>query len=342
MPASLQDLTSISQSLEREKVPASLKEDILSKGARALRASFLESERFLEYVGWVVSLPWEKATEDVLDLTAAKNVLDSAHHGLSQIKERILEYIAVMKLARKKDVLGELRAPILCFVGLVGTGKTTIAASIARALGRKFVRIAFGGLGDPGMLRGEASYRVGEPGQVIKALRRAQAKNPVILLDEIDRIVEDARASIMGVLVEMLDPDQNHAFVDSYIDYPFDLSQVLFVVTANNTTNIATAVLDRLEVIQMPSYTDEEKVVIGRDFLLPKILAEAGIEANQVRIEDSVWSLIVRPLGFDAGMRTLERTIQAVVRKLARLVVEGKATAFQLNETNIKEYLPTW
>lgn len=342
MPASLEDLTSIAQSLERAKVPAPLKEDILSKVTRALQASFSESERFLEYVGWVVSLPWEKVTEDVLDLTAAKNVLDSAHHGLSQIKERILEYIAVMKLARKKDVLGGARSPILCFVGLVGTGKTTIAASIASCLGRKFVRIAFGGLGDPGMLRGEASYRGGEPGQVIKALRRAHAKNPVILFDEIDRIVEDARAAIMGVLIELLDPDQNHAFVDSYIDYPFDLSQVLFVTTANNTNNIATAVLDRLEVIQMPSYTDVEKVVIGRDFLLPKILAEAGIEADQVRIEDSVWPLIVRPLGFDAGMRTLERTIQAVVRKLARLVVEGKATAFQLNENNIKDYLPTW
>lgn len=342
------DLESLNQRLSKSQVPEDLQQSILTRAQRIFASGqFAESERIIEYIDWITALPWVTKTDDVLDLSRAKETLDKFHYGLSDIKERVLEYIAVMKL--QQESLDKVhpgrsrRAPILCFVGLVGTGKTTMAYSIAQTLGRKFVRVAFGGLGDPGMLRGVARFQAGgEPGQVIKALYRAKVKNPVVLLDEIDRVVESSRASIMGVLVEMLDPEQNHAFVDSYIDYPFDLSQIMFIATANNTTNIATAVIDRLEVIQMPSYTNEEKTIISRNFLLPKALEEAGIPQNFVKIDDNIWPDIVRPLGFDAGMRTMERTIQGMVRKIAKQMVEGKTTSFQIDATNIKQYLPIW
>lgn len=343
------ELTSVGTKLDQAQVPEDLKETVLNRVSRLSAAPFEEVERFLEYVDWIVSLPWEKTTGDLLDIEHAKAELDKNHFGMEQIKTRVLEYISVMKLQKgkvekvDKVVESSLRAPVLCFVGLVGTGKTTISAAIAEALGRKFVRIPFGGLGEVATLRGEPRFeRRGEPGQVIKGLRRSGVKNPVLLFDEIDRVEERARASIMGALVEILDPEQNKAFMDAYIDHPFDLSQVLFIATANNTNNIATAVLDRLEVIQMPSYTDQEKITIGRDFILPRVLSESGIDGSQVTISEGVWPMIVRPLGYDAGMRTLERTITGVVRKLAKLIVEGKGTKFELNESNIKEYLPTW
>lgn len=338
------ELTSIAARLDQAQVPEDLKETILNRSSRLTAAPFEEVERFLEYVDWIICLPWQKTTEDMLDITHAKKALDQNHFGMEQIKDRVLEYISVMKLQKDQGEKSEvIRAPVLCFVGLVGTGKTTIAAAIAEALGRKFVRIPFGGLGEVAMLRGEPRFeRRGEPGQVIKGLRRAESRNPVLLFDEIDRVEERARASIMGALVEILDPEQNKEFMDSYIDYPFDLSNTLFIATANNTNNIATAVLDRLEVIQMPSYTDQEKITIGRDFILPRALRESGVDVAAVTIAEGVWPMIVRPLGYDAGMRTLERTIYGVVRKLAKLIVEGKGTKFDLNESNVKEYLPTW
>lgn len=337
------DITSLSEKLKSSQVPDDLAELILAKASRVLKgAQFSEIESLLSYIDWICFLPWERETQDILDISHAKEALDREHYGLAEIKERILEFISVMKLQKEKDIKTS-RAPILCFVGLVGTGKTTIAASIAKALSRKFVRIPFGGLGDPGMLRGTARLHPGsEPGQIIKALRRVEVKNPVILLDEIDRVADNIRTTIMGVLVELLDPEQNNSFVDSYIDYPFDLSHALFITTANNTTNIATAVLDRLEIIQMPSYTDQEKITIGRDYLLPRALEDVGIDKSQITISDPVWPMIVRPLGYDAGTRTLERTIQGIVRKIAKMISEGKPSPFQLNENNIKEYLPSW
>lgn len=340
---SADELASITAKLDEAQIPEDLKETILNRSARLTAAPFEEVERFLEYVDWVISLPWQKTTEDLLDIGHARKALDENHFGMEQIKDRVLEYISVMKLQKDKSQTEGIRAPVLCFVGLVGTGKTTIAGAIAAALGRKFVRIPFGGLGEVATLRGEPRFeRRGEPGQVIKGMRRAQSRNPVLLFDEIDRVEERARASIMGALVEILDPEQNSGFMDSYIDYPFDLSNTLFIATANNTNNIATAVLDRLEVIQMPSYTDVEKITIGRDFILPRALKDSGIDTSQVTITEGVWPMIVRPLGYDAGMRTLERTIYGAVRKIAKLIVEGKGTTFQLNETNVKQYLPQW
>jgi len=306
----------------------------------------VEYESTSRYIEWIIRLPWGKKTEDILDLSRAKQIFDEKHHGLTQVKERILEYLAVLKLKRTSRGEVEIdikRAPILCLVGLVGTGKTTFASSIAEALGRKFERIPFGGMGDPYYLRGRAKGAIGaEPGQIMKALARAKTKNPVILLDEIDRVTTDSRATIMGVLVELLDPEQNSAFIDHYIDFPFDLSQVLFIATCNNTTNISTAVLDRMEPIQMPSYTDEEKIIIGRDYTLPRVLVECGLKRENLVIENDVWPKVVRPLGFDAGIRTLERTIEGICRKVARLIVEGKGNRFVINTENMGEFLPKW
>ena len=232
------------------------------------------------------------------------------------------------------------KQPILAFVGLVGSGKTSIAFSIAEALGRPIIRIPFGGLGSALQLRGESRVKSeAEPGLVMKALKRAQVKNPVILLDELDRVTESARADIMGVLVELLDPEQNMSFMDHYVNFPFDLSQVLFVATANNTGNIATAVMDRLELIEMPFYTDEQKVVIGRDYILPEALKNAAIDPRYIQIDPQVWISIVRPLGFDGGIRSLKRHIVNMVGKIARQIVEGGKGPFIINDQNVKAYL---
>ena len=226
---------------------------------------------------------------------------------------------------------------------MVGTGKTTIAYSIAEAMGRKFVRIPFGGLGDPLDLRGQSRVRPdAEPGLVVKALRRAQTNNPVILLDEIDRVTDEGRSSIMGVLIELLDPEQNMAFTDHFVDYPVDLSQALFIATCNNTTNISVAVMDRLEPLQMPSYTDEEKITIGKQYILPRAIRDSGLTEDAVRIDEDVWAKVVRPLGYDAGIRTLERTIDGVCRKVALMVVSGKGKSFSVTPSNLKEFLPNW
>ncbi len=344
-----EQIASYTDQVSNSEVPAELKDRIVSRLGQLLAltksSTFLpEFDSMSRYIEWVLSLPWNKRTQDTLDLVKAKDVLDSHHFGLSEIKDRILEYLSVMKLKQEKGESGDmLRAPILCFIGLVGTGKTTIASSIAEAMGRNFARIPFGGMGDPLDLRGQSrTHAESEPGKIIKALRSTQSKNCVILLDEIDRVTEQGRSSIMGVLVELLDPEQNKDFVDHYIDFPVNLSEVLFVATANNTTNLATAVVDRLEPIHMPSYTDEEKIAIGKKYMLPKLLKMSGIPAESIIFEDDVWPQIARPLGFDAGMRTLERTIQGVVRKVARMIVEsGKTEAVRITTTNVKDFLPT-
>lgn len=324
-------------SLEEKMLAAKLPPELLEKAREMIsRSSQNESDSVGRYLQLITSLPWEKRSEDILDIAHAQEVLNQNHYGLKEAKEKILEYLAILKLSKANN-----RAPILLLVGLVGTGKTTLAYSIAQAMGRKFERIPFGGIGDALYLRGQSrAYPDAEPGAVIKALERADSKNPVILLDEIDRVSEDSRATIMGVLVELLDPEQNSHYTDHYLDFPFDLSEVLFIGTANNTANISTAVLDRLEPIQMPSYTDEEKITIGRDYVLPKILTDSGLSKNLLEIDPNIWSKIVRPLGYDSGIRTLERTISNMVRKAALLLVEGKEQKVVINETNLPQFLP--
>jgi len=296
-----------------------------------------------KYIDWVISIPWFSQTKDILDLNYAKQKLDEEHFGLDTIKERILEYISVMALQKIRNPNEPVHAPVLLFVGLVGTGKTTMAKSIAQVLGREIIRIPFGGLGDANYLRGHSRVKSdSEPGQIIKGLANCKSNNPVILLDEIDRVADDALNTIMGVLVEILDPEQNNHFTDHYLDYPVDLSQAIFCATCNNTSRIATAVMDRLEVIQMPSYTDEEKTVIAKDYLLPRALKNNGLTMNDLQVSDTMWSQIVRPLGFDAGVRTLQRNIEGMCRKVAKIILEGKTKQVVVDESNVKTFLPQW
>jgi len=343
----LSEIEELTSRIKQANIPEKLAERILIRLSQLSKLSnsqsFLpEFDKINKYIDWILEIPWNKRNQDNLNLENAKKTLDKNHYGLEDIKERILEYISVMKLKQEKGEMEDVyRAPILCFVGLVGTGKTTIAYSIAEALGRKFARIPFGGMGDPLDLRGQSKMHAeAEPGKIIKALTTTQTINPVILLDEIDRVTDQGRASIMGVLVELLDPEQNHNFIDHYIDYPVNLSNVLFIATANNTTSISTAVLDRIEPITMPSYTDQEKIMIGSRYILPAALKVAGIPDGSISISEDVWANIVRPLGYDAGIRTLERTIDGIVRKIARMMIEGKGKTFNITSQNIKEYLP--
>ncbi len=342
----LEELKQFKDKVESAAIPQGLKEKAIEMLVRLNRMAKYtgyvgEYEKISHYLDWILALPWQTTTTDSLDLNQAKQIMDKHHYGMEEVKERILEYLAVLKLTAGKSEIS--RAPILCLVGLVGTGKTTFGYSLAEAMGRKFARIPFGGMGSSLDLRGQSRLHPdSEPGQIIKALRRAQTNNPVILLDEIDRVSDHARADIMGVLVELLDPEQNVAFTDHYIDYPFNLRNVLFLATCNNTTGISTAVLDRMEIIQMPSYTDEEKIKIGQDYILPKVLRESGLTPETLTIDPALWPKIVRPLGYDSGMRTLERTIEGICHKVAKLKVEGQGEHFYLTEQNIKQFLPTW
>lgn len=321
---------------------ANLPEEISEKLNNLLRfpVSSVEFGSLSAYIDFVVSLPFGKNSQDILDITRAKEILDKNHFGLQTVKDRILEYLSVLILNKKNPERSLGHAPILLFIGLVGTGKTSLAYSIAESLGRPIVRIPFGGLGDPASLRGQSRVREdSEPGQIIKAIKNVKVSNPVILLDEIDRVAVETKVDIMGVLVELLDPAQNQSFVDHYLDFPYDLSQVLFIATANNTGNIATAVMDRLEPIQMPSYSDAEKITIGRDYLLPKALDDAGLEKNFLQIDENIWPQIIRPMGYDGGIRSLARALQTITRKIAKKVVEGQQGPFKITSENLGEYL---
>jgi ATP-dependent Lon protease len=300
-------------------------------------------EKVSRYVDWVLRVPWIKETEDTLDLAHTKQVFNQHHYGMQDVKDRFLEYVSVLNLRKTQFAEQEFSAPILLLVGLVGTGKTTFATSLAEALGRKLVRIPFGGMGSAKDLRGTSRLVLGaEPGKVIKGICEAGVRNPVILLDEIDRVAREANRDIMGVLVELLDPAQNHEFTDSFIDYPVNLSNAIFLATANNTGDIATAVMDRMEKISMPSYTDQEKMMIAQKYILPKLLKDAGMKEGQFVIQDEVWPSMTRPLGFDAGIRTLQRTLQGAVRKAARIIVERGFDKVVITLQNAKIFLPQY
>lgn len=341
----LSEIEKLKTRLQSVSLPDNLKEKALEQIERinlSLKygGNIAQLDMTSKYIDWITNLPWDKKTEDLLDINRAKQILDKNHYGLEKVKTRVLEYLSILILQKQKMPTDTFHAPSLFFVGLVGTGKTTFAISVAEALGRRFVRIPFGGLSSALDLRGQSKTTPhAEPGMIIRSLRRAGTKNPVILLDELDRITPESRAAIMGVLVELLDPNQNANFNDYFIDYPFDLSQAIFIATANNTNNIATAVLDRLEVIQMPAYTDQEKIIIAKNYVLPRYLKLSGLSEQNLQIDEAVWEKITRPLGFDAGIRTLERTIEGIVRKVAYKIVNGQGTNFTINESNVKEYL---
>ncbi len=324
--------------ITQAKLPSEIEEKLLNNVK--FSGTGVELPSLVAYINFILALPFSKYSQDILDINRAKEILDKNHFGLQSVKDRILEYLSILILHKQKGQANTFHAPILAFIGLVGTGKTSLAYSIAESLGRPIIRIPFGGLGDPATLRGQSRQRIeAEPGQIMKAIKLSKVSNPVILLDEIDRVAVEQRVDIMGVLVELLDPAQNQAFVDYYLDFPYDLSQVLFIATANNTSNIATAVFDRLEPIVMPSYSDEEKITIGKNYLLPKALEEAGLGNERLQIDESVWPQIIRPLGFDAGIRSLQRCIQTICRKVAKKVVEGNVGLSKITAENLGEYI---
>lgn len=302
-----------------------------------------EFDTLSRYIEVITAIPWEGETTDILELERAKERLDANHYGMDYVKERILEYLASLMLLKKRGKQAISRSPIMLLVGLQGVGKTTLAISVAEALGRKFVRIAMGGLGSTLELRGKSkSLSDAEPGQIIKALIKTGVKNPLILLDEIEKASgeQGLRSDIMAVLLEILDPSQNIAFRDHYIDYPVDLSNVMFICSANNTGTLSAALMDRMEIIKMPSYTDNEKIVIARDYLMPKILEKTGLLPDEFQVDPNLWSGVVRPFGFDTGIRSLGRTLEAMARKVAKDIVEGKTTKVYITAENLKQYLP--
>ncbi|NTW76339.1 MAG: endopeptidase La [Syntrophaceae bacterium] len=286
------------------------------------------------YLDWITALPWNQGTVDNLDITKARKILDQDHYGLAKPKKRIIEYLAVRKL--KPDSKG----PILCFVGPPGTGKTSLGQSIARALERKFSRISLGGVRDEAEIRGHRRTYIGAlPGRIIQSLRRAESNNPVFMLDEIDKIVSDYHGDPSSALLEVLDPQQNNTFTDHYLDVQFDLSHVMFITTANILDTIPPALLDRLEVIELPGYTQEEKTKIAERYLIPRQLSENGLNAEQLKITSQALVSIISGYTREAGVRNLEREIANICRAVASMIAEGKAKAKTVTVKDIHKYL---
>jgi ATP-dependent Lon protease len=286
------------------------------------------------YVDWLVSLPWNVETDDNLDIRDAARILDEDHYGLEKIKERILEYLAVRALA------DTIRSPILCFVGPPGVGKTSLGKSIAKAMGRKFVRMSLGGIHDEAEIRGHRRTYIGAlPGRVVQNLKTAGSKNPVFMLDEVDKIGMDFRGDPSSALLEVLDPEQNNSFQDNYLEVPFDLSKALFIATANLLDPIPAPLRDRMEVVQLPGYTQQEKIEIGKRFLIPKQMENHGLTAKNVEIPDATMVELVQAYTKEAGVRNLEREIANVMRKVARQVVEGRKRKQVVDAKKLLEYL---
>ncbi|MDX6424042.1 MAG: ATP-dependent Lon protease [Gaiellaceae bacterium] len=286
------------------------------------------------YLEWILTLPWDVSTPDDLDLEHAQTVLDQDHYDLEKVKERIIEYLAVSKL---KD---DLSGPILCFVGPPGVGKTSLGHSIANTLGRKFVRISVGGVRDEAEIRGHRRTYIGAmPGTIIRALRDAESRNPVFLIDEIDKMGNDFRGDPSSAMLEVLDPEQHSTFRDHYLDLPFDLSKVLFICTANTTDTIPSPLLDRMDVIQLSGYTEDEKFGIARKYLIPKQLRAHGLTTRRVAIHDKALRLVIREYTREAGVRNLERQIAALLRKAATQIARGAAEKLKVDEARAREWL---
>jgi ATP-dependent Lon protease len=288
------------------------------------------------YLDWILALPWEKSTEDKLDLKAAEKILNEQHFGLKKIKDRLLEFLAVIQRRR------QIKGPILCLVGPPGVGKTSLGKSVADALGRKFARISLGGMRDEAEIRGHRrTYVSALPGRIIQTLRRVESRNPVILLDELDKVGADFRGDPAAALLEVLDPAQNHTFTDHYLDLPFDLSRVLFIATANWLEPIHPALRDRLEVIELPSYTETEKLEIAKRYLVPRQIEEHGLTKNDLKFSDAALRALIREYTREAGVRQLERGIAALARKAARKIVSqnGAAATIKLDAKELEGYL---
>ncbi len=325
----------------REKIDqAGLPEEVYEKLMKEVKRlekmppAAAETVVIRNYLDWVLSLPWSTFTTDRLELEEVQRILDEDHYGLEKVKERIVEYLAVRKLTQK------IKGPILCLVGPPGVGKTSLARSIARATGRHFERVTLGGVRDEAEIRGHRRTYVGAlPGRIIQGISRAGSKNPVFLLDEVDKMASDFRGDPASALLEVLDPEHNRTFSDHFIETPFDLSQVLFVTTANTTQQIPRTLLDRMEVIEISGYTEEEKLHIARQFLLPRQLEENGLQPHNLNVSEGAWRDIIRQYTREAGVRNLERELAAVCRKLAKEVIGNPDYSQRLTRTNLKTYL---
>ncbi len=350
----ISEIIELQNKLSSSNVPVELKEDSMKVIQRLERMAkwgsySSEFEGVDKYIDWITRIPWGVVSEDNLDIQNAKSIMDGTHYGMETVKEMILDYLATMQLKKITKVRGEVNQdyniptfPTLLFVGLQGIGKTSIAQSIARSMGRKFARISLGAVGDVRTLRGVPRHEMdSEPGQIIKALVRTGTMNPVILVDEIEKSSQNQglHNDMMAALLEILDPEQNSTFVDHYIDHPVDLSQVLFICTANNLGGLSAALLDRLEVIRFMSYSDKEKEVIAKSYILPRVFAGMGLSPEYIQITEEVWPLLIRPVGFDAGIRQLERNIATLARSAAREIINGKQVPIVITAENLKQYV---
>jgi ATP-dependent Lon protease len=337
-------LDDLRQRLQRAGLPDETRKDADRELERLKNIPTASPEHAMvrTYLEWLADLPWTTATVDNLDLRNAKRVLDEDHFDLNRVKDRILEFLAVMKLRADRDEqpTASVRGPILCLVGPPGVGKTSLGQSIGRALGRKFVHMSLGGVRDEAEIRGHRRTYIGSmPGQVIQGLRRAGSRNPVFILDELDKLGNDWRGDPSSALLEVLDPAQNSDFRDHYLDVPFDLSSVLFIATANVLDTVPPALRDRLEVIDLPGYTEDDKLQIAKRYLVPRQLVENGLDVGQVRFSDAALRRIIREYTREAGVRNLEREIATVGRKSARAIVMGDATSVTVSNRTVSEQL---
>ena len=331
-----EEVDDLKKRIKKAKMPKDVEKEANKQLERLdmMHPDAIESTMVRTYIEWLVELPWSVSTKDNIDIKKAHEILNEDHYDLDKVKERILEFLSVLKLK------GEMKGPILCFVGPPGVGKTSLGKSIARSIGKKFIRISLGGMKDEAEIRGHRRTYVGSmPGRIIQSLKQAGTNNPVFMMDEIDKIGNDFRGDPASALLEVLDPEQNNAFSDHYLNVPFDLSKVMFITTANRIDTVPSALRDRMEIISIPGYTEKEKLQIAKKYLVQKQLKENGLNEKRLQIADHAMEKIIQEYTREAGLRNLEREIAAVSRKVARKVAEGNRKKVMITTKNLHSYL---